>query len=223
MEWIIALLLEYKYLIMFALMFVEGPVVSFVCAFMAAQWFFSFGIVYLLSISGDLVGDILWYRVGRLARRFGATELLEKEQQWILIDKKGLSRRSRFGLWVARKIYRLERKSIFGYIYAQMKKRFMLSLFIIKITPPLSVVGQISFGFFKVPFRKFFFSTALLCLVFESIFLCLWYFGSMSINTFKDKLDTIWFIISVVVIGGLALWAWFLIMKRLKVISNKGK
>lgn len=221
MEWIIVLLLKYKYLIMFALMFAEWPAVSFICAFMAAQGVFSFGIVYILSICGDLVGDVLWYRVGRLARRFGATELLEKEKKWMLIDKKNLPRRSRFGLWVANKIYKLEKRSIFGYIYAQMKKRFMLSLFIIKITPPLSVAGQISFGFFKVPFRKFFFSTALLCLVFESIFLNLWYFSSMSINTFRDRLDTVWFIISVAVIGWLALWVAFLIIRRLKIFSRE--
>jgi hypothetical protein len=60
----------------------------------------------------------------------------------------------------------------------------------------------------------------LLCLVFESIFLNLWYFSSMSINTFRDRLDSIWFIVSVIVIGGLALWVGFLIMKRLKVFSR---
>ena len=220
MEGIIALLIKYKYLIMFGLMFAEWPAVSFVCAFMAAQGFFSFGIVYILSIMGDLVGDVIWYSVGRLARRLGATELLEKEKQWIIIDKKNLPWKSRFSLRVANKIYKLEKKSLFGYIYAQMEKRFFLSLFIIKITPPLSIAGQISFGFFKVKFRRFFRQTALLCLLFESIFLNLWYFSSMSINTFKDRLDIIGMIISIVVIGWLALRVAFLIMKK---ISSLGK
>jgi membrane protein DedA with SNARE-associated domain len=152
---------------------------------------FSFGIVYILSIFGDLTGDVLWYRIGRFARMFGATELLKKEEQGIFIDKKNLSWRSRFSLRVATRIYKLEKKSIFGYIYGQMKKRFFLSLFIVKITPPLSVAGHISFGFFKVPFRKFFLQTTLLCFLFESIFLNLGYFSSMSINTFKHRLDNI--------------------------------
>ncbi len=220
---VIALLIKYKYLIMLGLMIVEGPAVAFVCAFMAAQWIFSFGIVYILSILGDIIGDTLRYRTGRLARKFGATELLEKEQQWILIDKKSLPRRSRFGLRVATRIYKLEKKSVFSYIHDQMKKRFFLALFIVKITPPLSVPGHISFGFFKVKFRKFFFQTALLCLLFESIFLNLWYFSSVSINTFKKRLDTIGFIVSIVVIGGLALWIGFLIMKRIKKIPEETK
>ena len=66
---------------MLALMIMEGPAVAFVSAFMAAQGFFSFGLVYLFSIVGDLIGDVGRYRVGRFARRSGATELLEQEKQ----------------------------------------------------------------------------------------------------------------------------------------------
>jgi uncharacterized membrane protein YciS (DUF1049 family) len=57
-----------------------------------------------------------------------------------------------------------------------------------------------------------------LCLIFESIFLNLWYFSSMSINTFKDRLDTVGLIISIVVIGWLALRIGLLIMKRIRKI-----
>jgi hypothetical protein len=46
------------------------------------------------------------------------------------------------------------------------------------------------------------------------------YFSSMSINTFKDRLDIFWFIISVVVIGWLALWIAFLIVKRMRLLSR---
>lgn len=220
MERIVALLLKYKYLVMFWLMFAEWPVVSFICAFMAAQGFFSFWIVYVLSVFGDLVGDVLRYGVGSLATRLGAKKILAQEKKWLIIDRTNLSWKSRFSIWVATRMYKLEKKSLFAYIYSQMDKHFMLSLFIVKITPPLSILGQISFWFFKAPFRKFFLQTALLCLAFESVFLCLGYFSSMSINTFKHNLDTIWLVISVVVIGWLALWISFLIMKRIKKIPE---
>jgi membrane protein DedA with SNARE-associated domain len=59
------LLLHYKYLIMFVLMFFELPVVGFISAFLAAKGYFNFGMVYLLSISGDVAGDLLRYRIGR--------------------------------------------------------------------------------------------------------------------------------------------------------------
>ena len=202
------------------LMIMEGPAVGFISAFLAAQWFFSFGLVYLCSISWDLIGDLWWYRVGRFARKFWATELLEKEKQGIFIDKKSLKRRARFGLWVAKRVYNLEKKSVFNYIHDQMHKRFFLALFIVKITPPLSAPGQLSFWFFKIPFRKFLTNTLILCFLLESIFLNLWYFSSMSINVFKSRLDIFGLVISIVVIGGLALWAAFSIIKRLKLFSK---
>ena len=221
MEWAVVLLLKYKYLIMLWLMIMEWPAVWFVSAFMAAQGVFSFWLVYLFSIIWDLIGDVGRYRVGRFARKCGATELLEKEQQWIAIDRKSLNWRTRVGLRVATRIYRLEKKSVFNYIHTQMNKRFFLSLFIVKITPPLSMPWHLSFWFFKIPFRKFFTNTLVLCFLLESVFLNLWYFSSMSINTFKSRLDTIGFIISAVVVGWLALRIAILIMKRLRVFSQK--
>jgi len=59
------LIIQYKYLIMFFLMFLEGPTVGFISAFLAAKGYFDFGIVYILSVAGDTAGDLLWYRVGR--------------------------------------------------------------------------------------------------------------------------------------------------------------
>ncbi|MCX6822933.1 MAG: VTT domain-containing protein [candidate division SR1 bacterium] len=220
MDGAVVLLLKYKYLIMLALMIMEGPAVAFVSAFMAAQGIFSFGLVYLFSIIGDLIGDLGWYRVGRFARRSGATELLEKEKQGIKIDKKVLKRRARFGLRVATKIYKLEKKSVFNYIHEKMNKNFFLALFIVKVTPPLSAPGHLAFGFFKIPFRKFFTNTLILCFLLESIFLNLGYFSSMSINTFKNNLDVIGLTISIVVIGGIALLAAFFIIKRIRKYSR---
>lgn len=206
---------------MLGLMFIEGPAVSFICAFMAAQGVFSFGIVYLLSIFGDLIGDVMRYGLGRFARRFGAKEFLERQEKWEIIDTHHLSWKSRISLWVASRMNRLEKKSVFKYIHKQMEKRFFRALFLVKITPPLSVPGQISFGFFKISFPKFFRQTTVLIICFESVFLNLGYFSSMSINVFRHRLDTIGFIVSVVVIGWLALWIAILIMKRLRLFSQK--
>jgi hypothetical protein len=42
----------------------------------------------------------------------------------------------------------------------------------------------------------------------------------MSINTFKNNLDTIGWIVSVVVIGWLSLWIGFLIIKKMRTYSK---
>lgn len=221
MEWLVVLLLKYKYLIMFWLMFIEWPVVSFICAFLAAQWVFSFWIVYMFSILGDLTGDVFRYWVGRLARRFGAKKFLEMHHRGELIDTKHLTWKARISVRVASKIHHLENQSLFQYISKQTKKRFFWALALIKITPPLSVPGHISFGFLKIPFLKFLLTTTLLIIVFESVFLNLGYFSSMSVNTFKDRIDTIGYIISALVIGWIALWISILIMKKIRLASKR--
>jgi membrane-associated protein len=62
---LVQLLLDYGYVIMFLLMIVEGPVVTLVAALLASLGFFSLPIVFMLSIVGDLLGDVLWYGIGR--------------------------------------------------------------------------------------------------------------------------------------------------------------
>lgn len=202
------------------LMFVEWPAVSFICAFMAAQGFFSFGIVYLLSLFGDLIGDVLWYLLGVFARKFWAKKLLAMKEKWEIIDIRSLPWRSRISLRVALKMQNLEKKSLFVFIHKKMKKNFFLALFLVKITPPLSIPWHISFWFFKIPFKKFILQTTVLIFLFESIFLNLGYFSSMSVNVFKHKFDTVSFVISAVVIWWLALWIAFFIIKRIRKLSK---
>lgn len=138
---------------------------------MAAQGFFSFGIVYILSIFGDLIGDVMRYRVGRFARKFGAKKFLKMQEYGEVVDVKLLTWQNRISFRAAKKIQNLEQKPIFQYLNDQMKKRFFWALFLVKITPPLSVPGQILFGFFNIPFPKFFLQTTFLIVIFESVFL----------------------------------------------------
>jgi membrane protein DedA with SNARE-associated domain len=59
---------------------VEGPVVSIVTGFLAAQGYFDWYWAVLLLVAGDLVGDLIYYGIGRfgftrvpfLRRRLGA-------------------------------------------------------------------------------------------------------------------------------------------------------
>lgn len=59
-DWII----HHGYVLMFLAMFLEGPVVSAVSAFAASLGYFSLPIVWVLSVSGDLLGDIVYYCIG---------------------------------------------------------------------------------------------------------------------------------------------------------------
>lgn len=220
-HYIVTLLLQYKYIIMFLLMVLEWPTVGFIAAFLAAKWYFDFGIVYILSISGDVAGDILWYRIGRRGRKlkFKKIDILEKKRNWI--SKNLFSRTIGIGERIRWKLYVLEHHAVIKYLERNMKNNFFISLLIVKITPPLSIPGQFSFGFLKVSFWKLLLNTIIVCFVFESVFLNLGYFSSISTNTFQNRFDTVTSIITVTSIGLIAFLIGFFIIRRFRTISQK--
>jgi membrane-associated protein len=55
---------HYGYFIMLPLMIIEGPVVTIISATMAALGAFNIFIVLILSIAGDMIGDIILYSLG---------------------------------------------------------------------------------------------------------------------------------------------------------------
>lgn len=66
---IIELLATYKYLLLFPISVVEGPVVSVVAGFLCAGGIFSIPTAYFVLVMGDMVGDTLYYSIGRWGGR----------------------------------------------------------------------------------------------------------------------------------------------------------
>lgn len=223
MQEITALMLHYRYFIMFCFMFLEGPIVAFLSAFLAAQWYFDFGIVYILSVSGDVAWDLLRYRIGRFGRQLGIKKIDVLAQKRNLVSKNLFSWLGALGEWIRFKLHIFESAPILKYLQDHIAKRFFISLLIVKITPPLSVPGQFSFGFLKVSFWKFLLQTTFVCFLFESIFLNLWYFSSISVNTFKDRFDSVTTIITSVCIAIVALLIGFFIIRRFTSMTKRLK
>lgn len=63
---IIQFLTDYGYWITLPLMIIEGPIVTIVATFMATQGIFNVWVVLVLSIIGDIAGDVLLYWMGRI-------------------------------------------------------------------------------------------------------------------------------------------------------------
>ena len=75
-ETILAWLITYRYILILPLTVIEGPVIMVVCGFLLHLGYFDFWPVYLVLLSGDLIGDFFWYGVGfygakPLVRRYG--------------------------------------------------------------------------------------------------------------------------------------------------------
>jgi membrane-associated protein len=74
---------HYGYIIMLPLMIIEGPVVTIIAAMLASLGAFNIFIVFILSIIGDITGDVILYGLGykfgmgfvrRIGKYIGITE-----------------------------------------------------------------------------------------------------------------------------------------------------
>lgn len=77
----IHLLPYWGYPLMFVLMFFEGPFATMIAAFLASQGYFNVGIVFFLSLVGDVLGDIGLYHIGY----YGGPHIIEKAQKFLKI------------------------------------------------------------------------------------------------------------------------------------------
>lgn len=81
---------HYGYWIMLPLMIIEGPVVTIISAMLARLGAFNVFVVFILSVAGDMIGDILLYWLGyrfgmsfvhRVGKYIGITEKLVLRMQ----------------------------------------------------------------------------------------------------------------------------------------------
>lgn len=87
---IFTFLQQYGYFIMLPLMIIEGPIVTIIAATMAALGAFNVVVIFLLSMAGDIIGDVLLYGAGSKwgmkfvhgpGRYMGITESLVKKME----------------------------------------------------------------------------------------------------------------------------------------------
>lgn len=66
---LIVLLSTYKYFLLFPISVIEGPIISVIAGFLCSQGIFSIPITYFVLIMGDMVGDTIYYSIGRWGGR----------------------------------------------------------------------------------------------------------------------------------------------------------
>ncbi len=88
MQYIIYLLSHYKYLILFPLAIVEGPIIAVIAGFLCNSGFMNPFIVYPVIIAGDIIGDSACYAFGRL----GVPKFIKKIARWFGVNDKSINR-----------------------------------------------------------------------------------------------------------------------------------
>lgn len=148
-EVIIQFLSDYGYWILLPLMIMEGPIVTLIAAFMASVGVFDVWIVLILSVAGDLIGDVIFYGIGR---RWGMP----------FVDRYG----KYFG--ISHKIvFRMEKFFI---------RHGGKTIFLVKSTTGLCWATFIAAGIIKMLFRKFLFYSLIGGLVWSGALVAVGYF-----------------------------------------------
>jgi membrane protein DedA with SNARE-associated domain len=123
-EWVIA----HGYILMFFAMLIEGPVVTAAASFAVAFGYFNLFIIFVLSLLGDIVADVIYYAIGYFSR---------------------ISVVERFGHYFGLTYERMDR------IEKLLNNHPTKTLIALKLTPILPTPGLMIVGTTKMPLKKF--------------------------------------------------------------------
>lgn len=121
-------LLANGYWLIFLLMLVEGPVVTAAGAFAAALGYFNLWLVFLLSVLGNLIPDIIYYALGFWGRK----KLIDKYGHYLGLSKERVA-----------------------HLEGLIKNHAVRSLLFIKLTPLLATPGLIMAGAARMDIKRY--------------------------------------------------------------------
>jgi membrane protein DedA with SNARE-associated domain len=66
----VQLLINYKYILLFPLSIIEGPIITVIAGFVSSLGLMNWLLIYIIVIAGDIVGDTIMYAFGRYGGGF---------------------------------------------------------------------------------------------------------------------------------------------------------
>jgi len=158
---IIALLLHHKYLVLFPIALVEGPIISIIGGFLAASGFMNVYAVYAVVLFGDLIADTVYYGLGR----FGGLRLISRYGRWLWISDVQVQR-----------------------LQTHFQKHTGKTLFAGKFAHGLGSVVLFAAGMGQVPYRKFMLWNLLSAAVKSVILVAVGYYYGYAYQKINDYL-----------------------------------
>lgn len=195
LDQIIALVDQYKYLILLPFIVFEGPIATVIGGFLASIGVLNIFLVYFLSVFGDLLGDSMWWCVGRMSRGKFLSKVLNflgvKHERFVKLED-------------------------------HFKKKALRTLFFGKLVYGFETVSLIAAGAAKVPFIKFTLYTMLPSIPKSLLFVVIgFYFGS-AYDRISKYLDNAELTVGIVVMAALVLFfAYRYFFKRTSRMAEK--
>ena len=127
---------------------IEWPFITLIASFLASLWVFNFPAVLLLGWIEDIIGDLLYFCIGR----FGIKRLQKSK-------KKDIDKHSTF-------LVRLENL---------VHSHLFLSIFVVKFTPYVQPIGLTFIGKTNIQYWRYILYSVILCIPTPLIFGMVWY------------------------------------------------
>jgi membrane protein DedA with SNARE-associated domain len=85
---LIALVIKYRYLLLYPITIIEGPLITLVAGFLVSIGQMNPFIALAVIIAGDVSGDIIYYYIGRIGKRWSITAAIIKYFKFELLHEK---------------------------------------------------------------------------------------------------------------------------------------
>jgi membrane-associated protein len=161
LDQIIPTFTHYRYLVIFPLAVLEGPIVTFISGFLVSLGLLPFFPTYVVIVTGDLIGDSLYYAIGR----YGREGFIGKYLHYVGITFE--------------RIKTLEKQ-----FENNLYKIFVLG----KFTHGIGSIVWVASGLAKVPFRQFLFLNAITTAIKSLIILALGFYFGKAYEKFEQYL-----------------------------------
>lgn len=125
---ILALIVQYKYILLFPIALVEGPIVSVLGGFLASSGHLNPVAVFVVVLLGDLVADTVYYFLGR----YGGASFIRKYGKYLRISDAAVQR-----------------------LESHFQKHAGKTLFAAKFAHGLGFMTLFAAGMSGMPYRKF--------------------------------------------------------------------
>lgn len=181
------LLQMYGYVALFPLAVIEGPIITIIAGLLVTAGVFNPYAVYLIVVTGDIVGDSVWYAVGRFG---GGPFTRALKRMFNITDEKITATKDRF------ETHRI--------------RMTMLS----KLTHGIGFAGLVAAGVVRVSYLLFVFSCLVVTLFQCAVFLSIGLFFGSAYHIIEQYLNhfaafTICAAVVVVIFG-----AWYRFVRR---------
>ena len=182
------------YFVMFLLMVIEGPIITYLAAFASSLGIFNIYLVFLLAVLGNSIPDTILFFIGKKSR----VQKIER-----IIEYFGLT------------------KSRIKNIEKSLKEHRKKSIVLIKLIPGLAVPGILLAGFMKVPFKKFFMISFLFDIIAAIIFTFAGFYSGVAIGNFLKYFKLEKYILWALILAGIIIY--FLLKWVYKKIGKRNK